>query len=393
MIRVAYLVTHPIQYQAPLLQQIAKEPDIDLTVFFRSDRSISGALDAGFGLPVKWDIDLLQGYRSRFLPAIGDRHRVTFWRPFNYGLAGELRRGRFDVLWVHGYGTAYHLYAMLIGRMLGLKVMLRDEAHQQSKTRIGLGELRARLIYMFLRRTVDRFLAIGTANAAYYRSRGIAPERIFVVPYTVDNAAFAAKADGARDAAKTALLHELRLTGPRTIVLFASKLQSRKRCFDLLEAFLRLDADRCAVRPLLVIAGDGEERSRIETRIAEAGCAADVRLIGFVNQSALPPIYQASDIFVLPSRDEPWGLAINEAMNAGCAILASREIGAVDDLVSNGVNGFTFPAGDIDALGSALGTLLQDLARTSAFGDASRQRIKTWDFEADIAGLRKAMGI
>ncbi len=393
MIRVAYLVTHPIQYQAPLLRRIAKEPGLDFTVFFRSDLSISGAIDPGFGIPVKWDVDLLQGYRSHFLPTIGDRKRVTFWRPFNYGLTRELRRGRFDVLWVHGYGAVYHLYAMLVGRILGLKVMLRDEAHQHSRVRVGLGELRARLIYAFLRRVVDCFLAIGIANGGYYRFRDIAPERIFLVPYTVDNVAFAPNIEGARDAAKISLLEELGLPGPRTIVLFASKLQERKRCLDLLEAFLRLDADQYATRPLLVIAGDGEERSLIEARIAEAGRADDVRLIGFVNQSALPRIYQASDIFVLPSYDEPWGLAINEAMSAGCAILASKEIGAVRDLVSNGVNGFTFPAGDVGSLNGALNTLLQDPARAKTFGDASRLRIKTWDFEADIRGLRKAVGI
>ena len=55
-VRLAYLVSHPIQYQAPLLRRIAQEPDIDLTVLFGSDFSIRSYQDEGFGVDVKWDV-------------------------------------------------------------------------------------------------------------------------------------------------------------------------------------------------------------------------------------------------------------------------------------------------------------------------------------------------
>ena len=77
-VRLAYLVSHPIQYQAPLLRRIAEEPEIDLTVFFGSDFSVRGYRDEGFGVGVKWDIPLLDGYRHEFLPQVarpGDRER------------------------------------------------------------------------------------------------------------------------------------------------------------------------------------------------------------------------------------------------------------------------------------------------------------------------------
>jgi hypothetical protein len=62
-VRLAYLVTHPIQYQAPLLRRIAAEPDIDLTVFFGSDFSLKSYLDPAFGKVIAWDVDLTGGYR------------------------------------------------------------------------------------------------------------------------------------------------------------------------------------------------------------------------------------------------------------------------------------------------------------------------------------------
>ena len=64
-VRLAYLVSHPIQYQAPLLRRIAQEPDIELTVFFGSDFSVRDYQDKGFGVEVKWDVPLLDGYQAR----------------------------------------------------------------------------------------------------------------------------------------------------------------------------------------------------------------------------------------------------------------------------------------------------------------------------------------
>src|ERR1700756_3046963 len=61
-LRLAYFVSHPIQYQAPLLRRIAAEKDIDLKVFFSSDISVREYVDPGFGVPVKWDVPLLEGY-------------------------------------------------------------------------------------------------------------------------------------------------------------------------------------------------------------------------------------------------------------------------------------------------------------------------------------------
>src|SRR5215472_17914387 len=106
-IRLAYLVSHPIQYQAPLLRRIAQEPDIDLTVFFGSDFSVRDYKDEGFGVGVKWDVPLLDGYRHEFLPVLRDNATVSVTTPLNYGIARRLRgvsgKPGFDVLWVHGY--------------------------------------------------------------------------------------------------------------------------------------------------------------------------------------------------------------------------------------------------------------------------------------------------
>ena len=135
-VKLAYLVSHPIQYQTPLLRRIALEQDIDLTVFFGSDFSVRGYRDKGFGVAVKWDVPLLDGYKHEFLPVIRDDARTGIMRPLNYGIFSRLRGGglrtggdtAFDVLWVHGYSTVNALHAMFAAKALGIPVLLRAES-------------------------------------------------------------------------------------------------------------------------------------------------------------------------------------------------------------------------------------------------------------------------
>ena len=128
-IRLAYLVSHPIQYQSPLLRLIAGEPGISLKVFFRSPMGLKPYADAGFGRTIAWDTPLLEGFEHEFLPALDNPMRVSrYLRPLNYGLARRLRQGGFDALWVHGYARVFNAIAMAVGKRQGLKVLLRDEA-------------------------------------------------------------------------------------------------------------------------------------------------------------------------------------------------------------------------------------------------------------------------
>src|SRR3984957_18655808 len=90
-VRLAHLVSHPIQYQAPLLRRIAQEPDIDLTVFFGSDFSVRGYQDEGFGVDIKWDVPLLDGYRYEFLPAPRNKGTQPATPPLNHGILSRLR--------------------------------------------------------------------------------------------------------------------------------------------------------------------------------------------------------------------------------------------------------------------------------------------------------------
>ena len=120
--------------------------------------------------------------------------------------------------------------------------------------------------------------------------------------------------------------------------------------------------------------------------------SSNVVFTGFVNQTELPDLYAASDVFVLPSEHEPWGLAVNEAMCAGLPIVVSHEVGCVADLVSDDVNGFTPAAGDIESLALALRRLIEDAALRRRQGQASLARIAQWGYPQCLEGIRSALG-
>ena len=389
-IRLAYLVTHPIQYQAPLLRRIAAEPGIDLTVFFCSDFSLKSYLDPCFGKFIAWDIPLTGGYRHEILPALGRRDRLSFWRPFNYGLAGRLSRGNFDVLWVHGYNRWFHWLAMARAKIRGLKIVVRDEATLLSTSQHKLKRLAKRLFFLVLRKLGDGFLAIGTLNAHYYQSYGITPDRIFSVPYAVDNAFFREKArEAARD--RERLRRELGLSPGRPVILYASKLSEVKRGMDLLEAYIRMSPDQVQEpHPYLLFIGDGSQRKTLEERAGTRHWSS-IKFLGFRNQTELPGYYDLCDVLVLPSIFEPWGLVINEVMNAGRAVVVSDQVGCGPDLVRPGENGAVFPAGDIVRLRQALVDLTGDPEKCRAMGEKSLELIKTWGLEEDVAGLKLAL--
>jgi len=394
--RLAYLVSHPIQYQAPLLRRIAQEPDIDLTVFFASDFSVRGYKDVGFGgVGVQWDVPLLDGYRHVFLPRLRDGNDVGFATPLNRGILSALRgpasaaQPAFDALWVHGYSTANALHGILAAKLLGIPVLLRAESWLRDRRRTPVRLAFKHAFFAGLQRMVDAVLPIGTLNADYWRH--YLPEvPQFLMPYAVDNRYFADRALAARPH-RAALHAELGLDPARPVILFASKLQPRKHCDQLIAAYAQLaPAPGVEPQPYLLIVGDGEERAALERQAVASGFAS-IHFLGFRNQSQLPAFFDLATVFVLPSRHEPWGLIVNEVMNAATPCIVSSDVGCAPDLIADGVNGCIVPVGDINALAAALRRILESPNAAEAMGQGAFERIQAWSFEQDIHGLRAAL--
>lgn len=364
MTRLLYLVSHPIQYQAPLLRRIAQEPGIQLRVIFGSTATAGVYRDAGFAQAIQWDVPLLDGYNSVALSAVDLRREIE----------------TADVVWIHGWQFRWQRRALAEAARRGTPVLMRGENWSGGAPSLS-GPARL-LKHLWLRRLFGRcsvFLAIGSKNRDYYLAHGAPPGQIFPMPYAIDNAFFAVRSEKARldlDAVRA----RFQLPAGRPIVMFAGKLIRHKRPDLLLASWRRTPS--LAQRAILVFVGDGEMRGELER-----AAGTDVRFVGFQNQTDMPALYALADLLVLPSQHEAWGLVINEAMACGTAVVASDAVGAAHDLIDR-TCGAVFRSGDGDDLIRALDV---SLSNASDLGLAAQRRIAAWDFEADVAGLKSAL--
>ena len=385
--RIAVLNSHPIQYFAPLYRYLNTDPDFEITALYLSDLSIRGGADPGFGRTVKWDVDLLDGYRAVFLGNASKRDPGGFWSLVAPEVCTEIRSGHYDALWLHGHNYAANLLALLTAKISGLPVLMRSETHlglRRSAIKAAVRRPTLGSLYSLC----DRFLAIGSNNAAFYRAMGVLEREIFFVPYSVDNDRFI-QASTLSVAERGRARSEYDIPVNQPVVLYAAKFTARKRPQDLLYAVEKLRSRGCDGFTV-VMAGSGELEGVLK-EFCHRKSLSNVIFTGFINQSDLPTLYGISDIFVLPSENEPWGLAVNEAMCAGLPIVVTREVGCVADLVEDGVNGYAMETGDIEGLSVALETLIRDQNLRHRLGAASRERIQQWGFKQCLTGLKQAV--
>lgn len=401
MVRLAYFVSHPIQYQAPLLRLIAADPEIELKVFFYRDFSLKAYQDKGFGKVIKWDIPLTEGYNYHFLDCWGSKKQESFLQeslvkdmarqlkqgPLAKDIAKQLKQGQFDAVWVHGWSWLCDIQAVLAANRLGIPVLIRGESNGLREPTTPITKRAKRVFLDWLFQKISGFLYIGVFNSQFYKSYGIEDDRLFCMPYAVDNAYFQKQVMVA-SANREELRRSLNLAPGRPIILYAAKLIDVKRPQDLLAAYRLLSSDGVQEpNPYLLFVGDGVLRPTLEAEAKQIGWQS-IRFLGFQNQSTLPAMYDLCDVFVLPSSFEPWGLAINEVMNAGKAVVVSDQVGCAPDLVKEGQNGQIYPVGNVKALAEAIHWAITN--RVSA-GDLSFKQIHKWSYQEDLQGLKQAL--
>lgn len=385
--RIAVINSHPIQYFSPLYAYLSASNSLDVTVLYCSNFSLRGARDPGFNQTVTWDVDLLKGYRSIFMgEAAKTRVPGGFWSLVCPEVWREIRSGSYDAVLLHGHNYAVNLLALVAAKTKGVRVMMRGETHLGLQ-RQGFKRKARRLIMGLLYGQCDRCLAIGTANHHFYRAMGVREEKIFLVPYTVDNERFMASAR-INPEERRALRAKYGFSNDHTVILYASKFDRRKHPEDVLHAVAKLQAEglKCA----LLIVGSGELESELRTLSLKLALR-DIVFTGFVNQKELPRVYAASDIFTLPAQNEPWGLIVNEVMCAGLPVVVGEGVGCVPDLVKEGVTGYTHKERDVGGLAAAIRSLVLDPASRKVMGQNCRNLMKNWSYAQCLEGIEAAV--
>ena len=373
--KLAYFVSHAIQYQVPLLKELSNHPEVNLKVYFLYDTSFENRVDIGFGKKIEWDIPLLEGYDHEILPHDFSDGEISFSNPKNS--LGDVKKALlsqdWDAVWFHGYGYKALLYGIWLCARKSIPFFFRAESNLCCTSQGLLKDIFIR----WLVRKATGLLWISTDNYHYYKHYGAQDHQLFFVPYAVDNAFFQEKTEFS----KIGLNKK-----NRPVILYASKFIKRKHAPMLLEAFLESDIDA-----ELWFIGDGEDMSRLQEILSHDQAQKIVKLLGFKNQTELPGYFAQCDVFVLPSEKEPFGLIINEVMNASKAIITTNEVGSARDLIKDGENGWVINAGDKNALKEALVKAIANKEQLQAMGQKSLDRINKWSYKEDICGIVAAL--
>ncbi|OHE89378.1 MAG: hypothetical protein A3G75_02405 [Verrucomicrobia bacterium RIFCSPLOWO2_12_FULL_64_8] len=384
--RLAIVLSHPTQYYGPWFRWLRAHTGLEFRVYYLWDFGITRRKDREFGTSFAWDIDLLGGYDSEFVPNISMAPGTARFRGLrNPELIPRLTAWRPQAVLLFGYRYEPHLRTIAWCRRQRIPLIFRGDSHLLGRPRLSsIKRLALRALYR-------RFAAVtyvGAANRAYFEAFGVPAERLFFAPHAVDHERFDPRRPEIQNAARQ-LRASLNLAPGRPVILFSGKLVPRKQPGALVEAFLSLTRGAAT----LLLAGEGMAKASLEVRAAQVP-DADVRFLPFANQSEMPARYLLADVFALPSHghSETWGLAVNEAMHMGVPCLVSDVVGCQRDLVTDGETGWVFRVGDQAHLAAKLREALAALeTETDRFKARVAQRIAGYTYERATAGLLQAV--
>ena len=291
--------------------------------------------------------------------------------PYTLALASKqyevALRERLDILHVHyaiPHATTAWIAREMLSRTHPIKVV--TTLHGTDITLVGQEAIFFEITKFSIERS-DLVTAVSVdLRDETYRAFGCGQSDIRVIPNFVNLAEYRPGEGRTRT--------DLAPAGHR-IITHISNFREVKRVKDVVRIFARIQK---AMPATLLMVGDGPEREDAEAEARALDVAKDVRFFGRVDTVA--EILQASDLFILPSQTESFGLAALEAMACGTPVVASRA-GGVPEVVEDGVNGILEPPGSVEAMGRRAVDVLRSPERLAAMRAAAI--LRAGQFSAD----------
>jgi glycosyltransferase involved in cell wall biosynthesis len=337
--KVLFITVVPSPYQRDLFGALDAREDIELSVYYME----GGAPDS------PWPEKPLRPF-ERIMPG--------FWMPFG-GARGHVNWSLPNVSDPHI--VVLSSFTSLTGQWL-MRTALRRKRWlfwgERLRQNFGIKERIQRGLASPISRA-SGVVGIGRAAEEDYRRR-FPNIPHFCIPYHCDLSAFFA----------ARRCHDARAA---VTFFFCGQMIERKGVDLLLLAFDRLVMQGVDAQLLLV----GREADLPKfLAMVNPITRSKIRYEGFQPPESLPEYFKKSDVFVLPSRHDGWGVVINQALAAGLPIITSNAVGAGLDLVENGINGMLVAANDVDGLYRSMETLAlnPDVARRC--GERSRERAR-----------------
>ena len=367
-------------YQTSLFRQLAEHPRFDLLVLFCSDEALF-ARDAAamYNTKADWgdEDELLEGYNHKFIRnySLRPSYLKSYFGLINLGIWSEIKKVGPDVVVIMSWmnPTWWATVFSCVARRIPFLFM--TDANAQLEPLRSKWKIRAKRLVLgnFLFRLASGFLYGGTANQQLYQYYGVPEDKLIPFAYSWGYESYLEISENLKSQ-RPHLMEEMGIPENSFVILFVGRLSNGKGLSNLMEAF---DHAQIPNKALLLV-GDGELKGELEEYVAENNLDS-VYFAGFQQRDNIPKFYAISDVLVLPSHRETWGIVVSEAMCFRLPLIVSDQVGAGPDMVEEGRNGYVIPAADSKALTHCLETLavLPEEER-STMGLRSRQIISEW---------------
>jgi len=356
----------PTTYVLDLLEQIRRISPFDLDVVFLREN-----FSQEWGLTVP-------AY-CRFL----DQSLVRS----SEALLRTVQPGRTALAHLCGWGGDRRLPIFIAGaRLKGVPVFVESDT-QLPFDEPALRRLAKRFAYPWLFRLPFKFLPGGTRQADYLRRYGVPDQKIRIVNMTVDVESISGFKREFDQGRREEWRSRFGLAPDAIVYLFVGRLEEHKGIGTLLSQFARMTESVPAAR--LVLVGDGAMGPAARARSREVEW---LHVLGRLRGHDLLSAYCSTDVFVLPSSFEPWGLVVNEAMAAGLPVVVSDRVGCGSDLVEGQDTGIVYAFSTPDDLEMGMRTMALDREGRQRMGLNAGRLIGGWTLQAEAERICSEWG-
>lgn len=317
---------------------------------------------------------------NRSLDSVGFKERIkALFKTFN-----EFQP---TILNVTGYFDYAQVALMVYARMKGVKVVLSSESSLMDHNRSPIKEK----IKSWIVGNANAFFCFGKSSADYLLSLGVKESQIAVkhaavIDEDIVRANF--------DKAKSAAVQDPSSQTKRQFV-YVGRLAEEKNLEMLIEAFKSLKEKTAGADWNLLFVGDGPARKNLELLSGDYLQNKSIIFAGGHPWYKVPDWLAQSDVLILPSKSEPWGLVVNEAMVCGMPVIVSEKCGCAEDLVKDNINGFTFSPDNKSQLENAMQFFAKHPEKIRPMGEASLVLIKPFSSKTvakDMVACYKNLG-
>lgn len=239
-------------------------------------------------------------------------------------------------------------------------------------------------VVKFLVRNCYGAIACGERSKEYFIRLGVKPKNIFIAPDSVDNELFSKELTNVQ---KVKIKKKWNIPTKNKVILYVGQFIERKGVKHLLHSFNKLKKEYPNTSLLLV--GEGYQITELKEIIKKLSLK-DVIFAGRISVKEMPSIYSISDMFILPSYEEVWGMVVNEAMCAKLPIITTEKVGCGPDLVKNGKNGYIIKENNSNSLYGAMQNILKN-NKLNKMGLNSYELIKNYTPKKNAEGIFRAI--